>query len=163
MATLLQDIKTQSDWITKAFAADKLKLDYTIHSFIEIDRFFNKHARDGKAVRRGRLATQLGPIIFSIGAYVGQAIIKNVRGAVWQTNDKDPEGEVNAAVKLPDGTIIFPMQRVLKRFKNGTEDALYVYGHELTKDYTKQPFDDTFWEVMSQENSKASKPWWKFW
>lgn len=27
MATLLQDIKAQSDWITKAFAAEKLKPD----------------------------------------------------------------------------------------------------------------------------------------
>ncbi len=47
MATLKEDIKKQSDWIIKAFAADKLKLDYTIHSFMEIDKFFNKHSKNG--------------------------------------------------------------------------------------------------------------------
>ena len=82
MATLLQDIKTQSDWIIKAFAADKLKLDYSIQSFIEIDKFFNQHSKEGKAVKGGRLTQNLGPILFSIGSYIGQTIITNVPGAV---------------------------------------------------------------------------------
>jgi hypothetical protein len=59
MPNLLQDIQKQSDWIVKAFKSDKLPLDYSIHSFIQIDRFFNKHAKDGKAVKGGRLATNL--------------------------------------------------------------------------------------------------------
>ena len=144
MATLLQDIKTQSDWIAKAFAADKLKLDYTIRSFIEIDKFFNKHSKDGKAVKGGRLTLNLGAIVFSLGSYVGQTIIKNVPGAVWQTDDNDPEGEITASVKLPDGTIILPMQRIMRRFQNGSEDAVYVYGHRITKDYINEPFDQSF-------------------
>ncbi|RYE55951.1 MAG: hypothetical protein EOP48_09095 [Sphingobacteriales bacterium] len=119
MATLLQDIKTQSDWITKAFATEKLELDYTIRSFIEIDKFFTKHSKDGKAIKGGRLTQNLGAIVFSLGSYVGQTIIKNVPGAVWQTDDNDPEGEITASVKLPDGAIIFPMQRIMKRFQNG--------------------------------------------
>ena len=162
MGTLLQDIKTQSDWIAKAFAADKLKLDYSIRSFMEIDKFFAKHSKAGKAIPRGRLAQNLGAIVFSLGSYVGQTLIKNIPGAVWQTNDSDPEGEVNASVKLPDGTIVFPMQRIMKRFKNGAQDAVYVYGHHIAKDYISEPFDQSFWDVMPGKNS-ASKPWWKFW
>lgn len=163
MATLLQDIKTQSDWIIKAFAADKLKLDYTIHSFIEIDKFFNKHSKDGKAVKGGRLTQNLGAIIFSLGSYVGQSIIKNVPKAIWQTDENDPEGEINASVKLPDGTIIFPMQRIMKRFQNGSEDAVYVYGHHITKDYINEPFDQSFWDINKEENNQTKKPWWRFW
>ena len=163
MATLLQDIKTQSDWIINAFAADKLKLDYSIQSFIEIDKFFNQHSKNGKAVKGGRLSQNLGPILFSIGSYVGQTIIKNVPGALWQTDDKDPEGEFTASVKLPDGTLIFPMQRIVKRFKNGSEDAVYVYGHYIAGNYISQPFDQSFWQIMPNENNKPSKPWWKFW
>ena len=162
MTTLLQDIKTQSDWITKAFAADKLKLDYTIRSFIEIDKFFNKHSKDGKAVKGGRLMENLGAIVFSLGAYVGQTIIKNVPGAVWQTDDNDPQGEITASVKLPDGTVIFPMQRIMKCFQNGSEDAVYVYGHQITKDYINEPFDQSFWDTISEANGKLTKPWWKF-
>jgi hypothetical protein len=67
MATLLQDIKAQSEWIVKAFSADNLKLDYSVRSLIEVDKFFNKHTKNGKAIKGGRLSKNLGPVIFSIG------------------------------------------------------------------------------------------------
>jgi hypothetical protein len=41
MATLLEDIKKQSDWIVQAFAADKFELDYSVESFKSIDNFFD--------------------------------------------------------------------------------------------------------------------------
>lgn len=55
MATLKEDINSQSKWIVKAFAADNFKLDYTIESIIEIDRFFKENMRDGKPKKGGRL------------------------------------------------------------------------------------------------------------
>lgn len=163
MATLLEDIKTQSDWLRKAFAADKLNLDNTIHSFIEIDRFFNKHAKDGEPVKGGRLSKNFGPIMFSIGAYVGETIIRNVEGAVWQTDDDDPEGEITASVVFPDGTVIFPMQKVMKRFMNGSEDSVYVYGHHITMNYTNEVFDQSYWDIDKEDTNQEKKPWWKFW
>ena len=163
MGTLIEDIQTQSDWITKAFAGDKLNLDYSIHSFIEIDKFFNKHSKDGEPVKGGRLAKNLGPIIFSLGAYVGQTIIKNIPDAVWHTDDNDPEGEVTASIQLPDETIIFPMQRIMKRLQNGSEGCVYVYGYHVTKDYIKEQFDQSYWNISSEESHKPQKPWWKFW
>jgi hypothetical protein len=60
MAKLLQDIKTQSNLIIKAFAADKVNLDYSVQSLIEIDIFFNKHAREGKAAKGGASRKILG-------------------------------------------------------------------------------------------------------
>jgi hypothetical protein len=163
MATLLEDITTQADWIAKAFAEDKLKLDYSIRSFMEIDRFFNKHAKDGQPVPGGRLSQNLGAIIFSLGSYVGQTIIKTMPGSVWETDDNDPEGEVNAAVKLPDGATIWPMQRVMKRFQHGSEDSVYAYGHTITKDITQEPFDQRYWEMEKAHSQAANKQWWKFW
>ena len=163
MASLIEDIKTQSNWIVKAFGADRLKLDYSLRSLIEIDKFFNKHSNNGKAVKGGRLSKNLGPIIFSIGSYVGETIIKHVPGASWQTDDEDPQGEINASVRFPDGTIIWPMQKVMKRFQNGAEDAIYVYGHHVAKEYIDEPFDQSFWEISSQQNNRSQKPWWRFW
>jgi hypothetical protein len=160
MATLLESIKEQADWIVKAFAADRLTLDHTVHSFIEIDKFFNKHVREGKAVKNGRLSQNLGPILFSIGSYIGETIIKTVPGAAWEVDENDPEGEINATVRLPDGVVMWPMQKVIKRFRNGPEDSIYVYGHHITKDITKQAFDQDYWNVA---NPSVKKPWWKFW
>jgi hypothetical protein len=163
MASLLEDIDKQSKWIQNAFSADELNLDFTIRSFIQIDRFFNRHVKDGVAVRGGRLVNNLGGIIFSIGSYVGATIINTVPGSVWQIDDNDPEGEVNVSVKFPDGTIIWPMQRIMKRFQNGSEDSIYVYGHQLTKKFTKEVFDQNYWAIENEAAGGSRKKWWKFW
>jgi hypothetical protein len=70
MGTLKEDIKLQSDWIVKAFAADGFKLDYTIDSIIEVDRFFTKNMKNGQPRKGGRLYGKgFGPILFSIGSF----------------------------------------------------------------------------------------------
>jgi hypothetical protein len=162
MATLKQDIKKQSDWIIKAFQADGLRLDYSIKSLIEIDKFFEKHSKNGKPVRGGRLSQNLGPIIFSIGSYIGETFIKNAKGTEWITDDNDAQGEITASIKFPNGTECWPMQRTMKRFKNGFEDSVYTYGYELTKEYITEPFDQSFWTINKEENTNK-KPWWRFW
>jgi hypothetical protein len=158
MGTLKEDIITQSDWIIKAFAADGLTLDYSIKSFIEIDKFFNKHSTPGKAKRGGRLVNRLGSTMFSIASYIIETIKKQVPDAVLFADDEAADGEVTMSITLPDGGVIFPMQRVMKRFENGEEDSIYVYGHQLTKDFTNEPFDDSYWDI-----NKMDKSWWKFW
>lgn len=163
MPKLIDDIKSQSTWIITAFAEDKLNLDYTIHSFIEIDRFFNTNSVEGKPLRSGSLAKNLGPIIFSIGSYVGETIVKTVQGAFWETDDHDPQGEITASVCFPDGTIIWPIQKVMKRFQNGAEDSIYVYGYHITKDFTNEEFDQGYWELSHAANTRTKKQWWRFW
>lgn len=134
MATLLEDIGTYSAWIVKAFEADKLDLDYTLDSFRTIDEFFDLHSKKGKAKTNGRLSRDRGAILFAIGAYVGETIIRNVPGAIWVAKDSDPMGEMNVEVKLPKGGTIWPMQRVIKRFQNGPEDGIYAYGAVVIKE-----------------------------
>ena len=46
----------------------------------------------------------------------------------WQADDNDPQGEMNIQVVLDPGGTIWPVQRVMKRFKNGAEDGLHAYG-----------------------------------
>src|SRR5688572_28245116 len=147
MGTLKEDIKTGADWMVKAFKDDKIMLDYTIESFIELDKFFIQHSKDGQAVTGGRLSKNLGSIIFSIGAYVGEAIIRSVPGTEWKTDDADAKGEMNCSLMLPNGIEIWPMQRVMKRFKNGDEDSIYPYGHSATKEFTNKSFNDEFWTL----------------
>jgi hypothetical protein len=38
---------------------------------------------------------------------------------------------MNIALHLPDGSIIWPVQRVIKRFRNGPEDSIAFYGAVL--------------------------------
>jgi len=162
MPTLLEDLETQSNWIVAAFHADQLQLDYTIRSFIEIDRFISTHSRNGKPIKGGRLSSNMGTILFSLGAYVGETFRKAIPGSKWVIDKDDPEAEINAAIEFPDGSTVWPIQRVMKRFQNGPEDSVYIYGFGLTNETISQPFEQSYW-AMQQESGLTAKPWWKFW
>lgn len=166
MGTLKEDIKKQSDWIVKAFEYDGLKLDYTIESIVEIDRFFALNMKDGKPKKGGRLSKRgFGGVLFSMGSYVGETIIRNINGTEWLTDDNDPQGELKVAIKLPDETIVFPIQKVMKRFQNGTEDSIYPYIKSVTQNFIDFSSDVDFWNIISEaENTELpKKAWWKFW
>lgn len=77
----------------------------------EIERFFNEQSSEG-----GALSGQSGSILFGLGCLIGETVIK-IYGAHWETDDEDPQGEVNIAVRLPDNSLIWPVQRCMKRLK----------------------------------------------
>jgi hypothetical protein len=163
MATLKEDIVKQSDWIIKALNSDGYILDYSINSFKELDRFLEDNSINGKPKSGGRLTQNLGSILFSIGSYIGETFIKKAPGSEWITDDNDPQGEITASIKFPNGMTVWPMQRVINRFKNGFEDSIYPYGYEIAKEYIDESFDSSFWDLGKTENHPTKKSWWKLW
>lgn len=125
--TLLQDIMTSKDWIAMALKSSNYAADFSINSFKEIDRFFDEQNTPGGILSRNR-----GQILFALGAYIGEVII-SVCGGEWLTDDNDPQGEINIAVRLKNGSVIFPVQRAMKRYMNGKEDSIYDYGYVLSE------------------------------
>lgn len=128
--TLGEDIHTACEWIAMALNSSGYKADYTIESMKEIDRFIDEQSGEDGIISRGR-----GKILFSLGCYVGETVIR-LFGGKWHTDDNDPEGEINASVELENGTVIFPIQRVIKRYQNGSEDGIYAYVYVLSSDRT---------------------------
>lgn len=47
--------------------------------------------------------------------------------------DDDPDGEINIRLCLNTGSVIWPVQRVIKRFRNGAEDSIAVYAALLAR------------------------------
>jgi hypothetical protein len=127
VATLVEDAQKAAAWVGNALSSSGYEADFSLESLGEVDRFFDEHSQGGAAVPGGLLSEQLGPRIFALGSYVGEVIIR-AYGGQWRADDHDPEGELNIEVLLPSGAIIWPVQRVMKRFKNGPEDGIYVYG-----------------------------------
>ena len=125
--TLLEDIPKAADWLVRAMASSGYTLDGSIDSFRELDRFFEEQKVPG-----GLLDGKVGNKLFAIGSYVGQSLCKEL-GGVWETDDADPQGEINIAVRFPNGQVVWPVQRAMKRFQNGAEDNLYAYGVVLRK------------------------------
>lgn len=129
--TLYEDIHTACEWVAMALNSSGYKADYTLESMKEIDRFIEEQSGENGIISRNR-----GNILFSLGCYVGETVIR-LYGGKWYADDNDPAGEINISVKLDNGTVIFPVQRVIKRYQNSSEDGVYAYVYVLSSDKTK--------------------------
>lgn len=122
VSTLMEDIPKAADWLVRAMASSGYCLDGGMESFRELDRFFEEQKVPG-----GLLDGKVGNKLFAIGSYMGQVLCKEL-GGVWETDDSDPQGEINIAVRFQNGAAAWPVQRTMRRFQNGAADSLYAYG-----------------------------------
>lgn len=127
MSSLVEDAQQAADWIAVALSSSGYKADFSVDSLKDIDRFFDEHSRAGQATPGGLLAEQFGQRMFALGSYVGE-VIRRQHGGEWRGDDQDEQGEINIELVLPGGGVIWPVQRVLKRFQNGPEDGIFAYG-----------------------------------
>lgn len=126
------DARASADWIATALSASGYKADFSIDSLKEIDRFFDDQAPNGQPKPGGLLASDIGARLFALGGYVGE-VVRRAASGEWKGDDKDPEAEINIALQLKNGSTLWPVQRVMKRFKNGSEDGLHAYGVLATR------------------------------
>jgi hypothetical protein len=127
-----------AELVATALRGDGYEADFTPASLWEIDRFFDEQTRKGGPRRWGLLAQDTGLRLFSIGGYVGEVIRRDVGGR-WEGDDDDPEAELNIALRLPDGGIVWPVQRAIKRMRNGAEDAIVPYAVALGVEVGPRP------------------------
>lgn len=150
MGTVIEDATKASTWIATALSSSGYVADFSAASLWQIDCFFDDQAQGGTAKPGGLLSQDLGSRLFAVGAYIGE-VIRRERGGEWEADDKDPQGEVNIAVRLADGTVCWPVQRAMKRFKNGPEDGIAAYGAGIGISVGPKPV------------RPARRPWWRVW
>ncbi|HFA51697.1 MAG TPA: hypothetical protein ENJ95_22000 [Bacteroidetes bacterium] len=164
MGTLLEDIKKQSDWITRILDVEGFSLDYSIKSLMEIDKFLYKYVQDGKPIAGSMFAKYFGIAMFSLSSYLGETLIRNVPNSRWSFDENENINELNITALLNNEVTIFPSRRIIKRVQNGLEDGIYPYGYALAKKYTNEKFDDKYWKIAEEIKPYVkSKAWWKFW
>ncbi|MBR0751504.1 hypothetical protein JQ604_04850 [Bradyrhizobium jicamae] len=129
---IVNDAIALAEQISMALTQSGYRADFTLESLKHVDRFFEEQVSNGLPRPGGLLSQELGARLFALGAYVGE-VIRRQNGGEWQGNDSDPQAEINIAVRLNDGTVLWPVQRVMKRFKNGTEDSIWAYGATLSR------------------------------
>lgn len=127
---IVADALSSAEYVAGALTSSGYKADFSLASLKEIDRFFDEQAPEGEPIPDGLLSKELGSRLFAIGSYVGETI-RRAGGGSWEGDDADPKAEINIAVSLKSGKTFWPVQRVMKRFKNGSEDGIYVYGMVL--------------------------------
>lgn len=153
MASILEDVHLGAAFMAEALTSEGYRADFSPDSLWEIDRFFDEQSSRGKPVAGGLLSAGLGGHLFTIGAYVGEVIRRGV-GGEWYGDDNDPDAEINVKLVLPNGTACWPVQRVMKRFKEGEEAAIAPYGAAAGLVMPPRP---------PPEEPIPVRPWWKFW
>ena len=123
---IIDDVQAAATWIAAALTSSGYRADLSPSSLWDVERFFDEHSTAGVARPQGLLSEGLGTPVFALGAYLGE-VIRRDRGGAWHGDDNDPQAEINVAVHLADGKRIWPVQRVMKRFKNGPEDNIAHY------------------------------------
>ena len=127
---IIEDVEGSAGWIAQAMSSSDYTADFSPASLWEVERFFDEQAPDGEARRGGLLSEGLGQRLFGLGSYVGEVIRREV-GGQWEGDDSDPEAEINVTLVLDDGSRIWPVQRVVKRYSNGPEDDVASYAAAL--------------------------------
>ena len=130
MASIKEDISTSADWIARALNSSGYLADFSPEILWEIDRFFSDHSLGGVAKPGGLLSQDLGQRTFAIGSYMGEVIRRRL-GGEWLGDDEAPDAEITVALELTDGTRCWPIQRAMKRFRNGDEDSIAVWANAL--------------------------------
>ena len=116
---LVDDLELASKWVAKALNSSNYQADYSVESLKEIDRFFKEENKPG-----GILSKNVGQILFSLGAYVGDVFIKEF-GGKWVTYD-GKDAEINVQVVLDNGISFLPVVSCMKVYQDSEESNLYT-------------------------------------
>ncbi|MFG2513098.1 hypothetical protein [Streptomyces sp. NPDC048584] len=127
---LVDEVHTSAVRIARALEGAGYRADFTPMSLRDLERFMTEHSDHGIAVEGGLLAAGLGPRLFALGAYLGETVRRSAGGS-WEADDDAPPGEADIRLRLPDGSVVWPVQRIRKRFRHGCEDSLVGYAMSL--------------------------------
>jgi hypothetical protein len=154
MSRIVEDTLKGAEWISHALRSSGYRADFSAESLWQIDFFFDDHSRNGEPTPGGFLSDDLGTRLFALGAYVGEVLRRN-SGGEWLGDDADPQAEMTIELRLTSGTQCWPIQRVMKRLKHGSEESIVAYGIGLGLVIGARP--------ERSQAPAAKKSWWKFW
>jgi len=100
--------------------APEVRLDYSPKSLDELDAFITKRFEPLGSRRVG------DSLIVGVGCYVGEVIIRTI-GGHWGSAG-GPEVDEIGGVQA-----VFPLQKAVKRFRNGAVDSLSFYYAAIKK------------------------------
>jgi hypothetical protein len=104
-----------------------LTLDYGVASLKQLDGIIDD-------LRRDQRFEALQPLLFSLGCYVGEVLVRHAGGR-WRSTEELGMGVVASspvAIEMPDGRGCNPVGRVYKRFQKGRDDGLASFYQAMT-------------------------------
>ena len=132
MGTIYEDIALAADQISTELTAHGYRLDFSLASLAEVDRFLDEHSNPDTHATDTLLSDRLGPWMFALGSYSGEVLRRAIGGQWrWGGADDDKAASTDTELVLVDGSLVFPLQRVWKRLMHGDDDAMAAWGAEM--------------------------------
>ncbi|HXK12623.1 MAG TPA: hypothetical protein VMT70_23510 [Vicinamibacteria bacterium] len=105
-----------------------LKLDYGVGSLAELDGVIDD-------LRRDQRFEVLQPVLFSMGCYLGEVLVRHAGGRWRQAEDLGAGSSALSpiAIVMPDGRGCNPVGRVYRRFQKGREEGLALFFRSVTR------------------------------
>jgi len=125
--SIISEAAISAETISETLKNSEYRLSWKFESIKEIDRFFLDQTLNGKPKSNGLLSENTDSKLFGLGFYLGGKIISKCGGR-WQV---DTDNNRDLAVILPDGSKIWPIQKVVKRLQNGEDDSLWFYSQTI--------------------------------
>ena len=120
------DLMQAAQGVANALSRFGYVADFSPGSLVEVDRFFEENVTGGTPRPDGLLGQELGARLVRMGGYVGEVVRRATKGQ-WRCDEHDPQGEMNVSVLTGEGLECYPVQRVMKRLRNGSEDSIVTW------------------------------------
>lgn len=130
MGDLVEDAVVAAAWVAEALTSSGYRADFSPTSLGQVDRFLDEQSWNGSPKPGGLLATDTGGRLFALGAYVGEVLLRELGGS-WRADEAAPDSEEGLVAVLADGYVVWPVQRVMKRYVEGAENSIAAYGVAL--------------------------------
>jgi hypothetical protein len=102
-------------------------LDYSPASLKALDTIVDD-------LRRDQRFEAVQTLLFSMGCYVGEVLVRHAGGRWRTTEDLGMGASSPIAVEMPDGRGCNPVARVYRRFQKGREDSLATFYQAVARE-----------------------------
>ncbi|OQR59712.1 hypothetical protein B6E66_34070 [Streptomyces maremycinicus] len=127
-----------AQWVARALASSGYLADFSPASLHGIEQFMSDHSNQGTPAEGGLLTTDPATRLFALGCYLGETL-RHALGGSWEADDDSPHSAIDIRLRLPDGPILWPVQRMIKRYRNGPEASITAYAAILGLNTSPQP------------------------
>jgi hypothetical protein len=111
-----------------------LTLDYGETSLAQLDGIIDD-------LRRDQRFETLQPVLFSMGCYVGEVLVRRAGGRWRRSQDMGIRAVASSpiAIELPDGRGCNPVGRVYRRFRIGREESIASFYQAMAGKAPEKP------------------------